>query len=156
MNACKTCLLTMMFLLLDTGRVVAVECPRRASVADALGATTAVFSGKAVAEEFRKVRVKTDADTVETNVLVVKFKVERWWKGGDSKEVVLHTMSSKQLDGTVAINSNDFHFRKGERYLVYAYGSPDKLRTSACARTGRLIEAEDDLRLLGEGSPASK
>ncbi len=154
MNTGKTRILAIGLFLLGVRPATGLECPPRASVADALSRATAVFSGEVVAEEYRRVDYSASGGVGEARVLVVKFKVERWWKGGDAEDVFLYTSVMKTPDGRRIATSEEafFSFRKGESYLVYAYGPPDKLRTSGCARTKNLTQAGEDLRELGEGN----
>jgi len=134
-----------------------LECHSRHSVAVEFERAIAVFSGKAIAEEYRKAKTHVAGQVVETEVLVVKFKVERWWKGNGSGEVVMFTSETKIQDGIRWVTEEDFKFRKGESYLVYAHCSLGDLRTNECKRTRRLAEAEEDLRELGQGSePTNK
>ena len=139
-------------LILSTGITAAeLRCLRPASVTDAVSRATAVFSGEAVAKGYRRVDLSASGGVGEVEVLAVKFKVRRWWKGGNSRDVVLYTSVTKTPGVGVSSLAEDFAFRKGESYLVYAYGPPEKLRTSACTRTSTLAQAEEDLRELGEG-----
>ena len=60
-----------------------------------------------------------------------------------------------QIEGGSFGASCDYHFRDGERYLVYAYPSPDgSINTSTCTLTKPLRHAAADLAYLaGEGTP---
>jgi hypothetical protein len=42
-----------------------------------------------------------------------------------------------------------FWFDVGETYLIFARGNGGNLTTSACSRSGRLIDVTDDLKALG-------
>ena len=156
MKTLKTHLLALSLFLLSTNTAAELRCPQRARVADDFSRATAVFSGKAVAEEFRRVDYSVSGGVGEADVVVVKFKVERWWKGGSGENVILYTSVTRMPNGLISIHGEEFSFRKGESYLVYAYGPPDRLRTSVCARTSKLAQAEEDLRELGEGSSPLK
>ena len=73
----------------------------------------------------------------------VKFEVERSWKHDTSKQVIVRTGRGGGDCG--------YHFEVGESYLVYAYRSNEnKLETNICQRTRSLVDAKDDLRLLGK------
>ena len=139
--------------ILLTGSTVArLECRKPGSVTEELNRASVVFSGEAVSKEYRKVDFSRSGGVGEAQVLVVKFKVNRWWKGGGAEDAVLYTSVTKIPGGGTSSLAEDFRFSKGESYLVYAYGPRDKLKTSACTRTRKLTEAEEDLRELGEGS----
>ena len=100
------------------------------SVKGALKKSTAVFSGEVL--EIRS----------GVNFLQARFRLERSWKGVESDEVFVFTDGSAESP----------HYRVGEKYLVFAGISYDKLFTGACSRTKRLEYAEEDLKQLGEGN----
>ncbi len=122
------------------------------SVSEELQKSDAVFAGKVIAEEYRP--LKTASDRGE--VLTVRIAVEKWWKGGKSDEVILYTSTIRYPGGITSFLDHDFHFRVGERYLVYASGDSDSLRTNGCRRTKKLGSADDDLQQLGEGKAPEK
>jgi hypothetical protein len=78
------------------------------------------------------------------------FSVKDVWKGEATSEVRIKS----------EISSVSFNFEEGEEYLVYAGGNdPGSISTSTCTRTARLIDASEDLAVLGKGSrpkPPSK
>ena len=151
-------------LLLSATKVFACGCVSmpNESVSDAVKyateQSTMIFAGKVVGFEYRKgipnqymeSRKKDSGNNIEYETLVVKFQVERWWKGEATTEVFLATDETKNSDGTGSGSSCDYHFKEGETYLVYAYGKENELRTYACARTRPLTKTED-LKILGEG-----
>lgn len=149
----KSFFLATILLLFNISLNATVECNARLSVADEFKRVSAVFAGEAVAEEYRDITFGKEAGA---KVLVVKFKVEKWWKGGETEEVYLYTSIRKFPDGSTRKFGENFHFNKGESYLVYAYDFEDKLRTSQCRRTKTLAKAEEDMRELGEGSEPTK
>lgn len=136
---------------LFTGGSAELECPRQPKVRDALAAAAAVFSGEVMGEEYRDVRTDSSGRPAEAKAQVVKLKAEKWWKGSGAREIFLYTSARKYPDGSTSLSADDFTFRKGESYLVYASGPEAELRTSGCTRTIKLDEAGDDLRELGEG-----
>ena len=83
--------------------------------------------------------------------MVIKFNVERWWKGSGDEEVFLYTGVSRWPGGYTRIFGSDFTFTVGEEYLVYAFGDVDNLTTTVCERTTKLVKAGEDLKALGEG-----
>jgi hypothetical protein len=137
MNA-LVCLLTISFVypVRNVGAQPIMRCfnePR--SVKTAVRRSTAVFSGEVL-------EIKSGG-----NFLVVRFRVERFWKGVTSEEV------SVSSDSTV----ESPHYRVGEKYLVFAGLHEGKLFTGSCSRTRKLEYAQRDLDQLGEGrSPSAK
>lgn len=145
-------LLLVGLVLLNAPTSLAVDCPAPGTPSAELKRAAAVFSGEVVAEEYKDVGPDAPEEDAGAKVLVVRIKVERWWKGGSAREVTMRTSVTKLPDGSIRSYAEDFHFTKGGSYLIYAFAPKGKLGTSACTRTRKLSEAEDDLRELGEGS----
>ena len=120
--------------------------------------STMIFAGKVVGFEYRngipneyiESREKETGKHVDYETKIVRFQVERWWKGEAATEVFLVTDETKNSDGTATGSSCDYHFKESESYLVYAYGKENELRTHACTRT-RLLNKTEDVKILGEG-----
>ncbi len=111
------------------------------SVAKAKSEATAVFSGQ----------------VVELDDSIVKFRVERLWKGEPAEEIVLvNTGMGKAGGGERIISTCAYNFRLGEKYLVYAYGSEGKLQTHKCTRTAVLEGAAEDVGMLENLGPKRK
>jgi hypothetical protein len=75
----------------------------------------------------------------------VKFKVSEYWKGVKGSEITVHS----DLGG---LPCQQFAFRKGETYFVYAFGE-DLISITGCTRSGS-ISADyviEQLKLFGEG-----
>ncbi|HSE25729.1 MAG TPA: hypothetical protein VLB68_28950 [Pyrinomonadaceae bacterium] len=123
------------------------ECPPAPTVEVAVQNSAAVFAGEVIAEDYRAVEKE------ESRVLVIRFKVKRWWKGTGAAEVELYTSVRKDADGNTVSLAADFRFKKGESYLVYASVKDEKLSTSDCSRTRILVDAAEDLDQLGVGAP---
>lgn len=120
----------------------ACECVHTALTAwGELQASDAVFTGAVVGVREVQTPVKPGAYTLE---LEVKFEVERALKGVKDKEVVLRT--SPGLGGDCGIG-----FKKGEKYLVYAYSHGGGWRTNSCTRTKPLEYAAADFKEMEEG-----
>jgi hypothetical protein len=73
----------------------------------------------------------------------VKFRVEKYWKGVLTTEMIVVTGRGGGDCG--------YRFEVGARYLIFAYGGDTKLETNICQRTKGLEEATEDLKLLGKG-----
>jgi hypothetical protein len=151
-------------LLLSATEVFACSCVSipnedvNDAVQNAAKHSTMVFAGKVVGFEYRKgipnqyleSHEKDSGKHNDYETKVVKFQVERWWKGEATTEAFLVTDETKNSDGIVTVSSCDYHFKEGESYLVYAYGKENELRTHACTRT-RLLNKTEDVKILGEG-----
>ena len=138
-------------LVLKATPSLAMECRPRRSVSEQLRLSTAVFSGKAVAEEYRPIVTPQPGWPEASEILVIKFSVARWWKGSVEEEVFLYTGVSRWPGGYRRIAGEDFGFKVGEQYLVYAFGENEHLVTTECERTTKLEKAAEDLKELGEG-----
>lgn len=152
-------------LLLSATKVFACRCvpsPTEIPISDAVKSaienSTMVFTGKVVGFEYRKgvpnrfieLEEKNSGKRIDYETKVVKFQVERWWKGEAPTEIFLVTAETKNSDGTGSFSSCDYYFKANETYLVYAFGKENELRTHSCART-RLLNETEDLKILGEG-----
>src|SRR3954471_9247688 len=144
-------LLVVGLILLSANTNSRLECPVPGTASEELKRATVVFSGKVVAEEYQDVGPGAPLEDARAKVLVVRIKVERWWKGGSAREVSLRTSVTKMPDGSIRSYAEDFRFTSGESYLIYAFEFKGRLGTSECTRTRKLSQAEDDLRELGEG-----
>jgi hypothetical protein len=72
---------------------------------------------------------------------VVKFKVEKYWKGVKGESVSIMT---------TAIYPCGYDFRTGEKYLIYAGKENGQFETAPC-RILHVDAAADDLKKLGRG-----
>jgi hypothetical protein len=148
--------LVAILLAAQANQAMSFRCIKKRTVSEELAQAVSVFSGEAIAQEYKSKR-KTNSDSSEDGeVLVVKFKVERWWKGSGADEIEMHTSQEKQPDGTLSLMAEDFHFQTGESYLVYAFWRDAYLTTNQCQRTAKLEQAKEDLLELGEGRIPSK
>jgi hypothetical protein len=71
-----------LMLAVETTLTLANECRPRRSVSEELRHSTAVFSGKAVAEEYRPIITPQPGWPEGGEILVIEFSVERWWRPG--------------------------------------------------------------------------
>jgi hypothetical protein len=78
----------------------------------------------------------------ESYGVLVRFRVENAWKGKLTQEVTVFTGHGGGDCG--------YRFEVGESYLVYAYGSNERLSTNICQRTAPRSEG-GDIKLLGKG-----
>ena len=115
-----------------------------------LQSSTAVFSGKVIAAEYRPVKNFTE-NQGGMEELVVIISANRWWKGDGREDVEMYTTFTKAPNGMITFMAEDFQFQVGKDYLVYASGNPDRLQTSVCYLTREIEQAAEQLRILGEG-----
>ena len=131
-------LLLVVSLVCGTDTSFACTCAPARSAAQELERATAVFSGEVI--EIRRHRQAAD---IFAGVEVM-FRVERVWKGVESRTVSVFTAQSSATCG--------YSFREGRTYLVYAHGNAEgRLSASICSRTRRLRDARADLEELGAG-----
>jgi hypothetical protein len=101
------------------------------SFQSAYSQSKAVFAGEVVSEG-------KDGDT-----RTFDFKVEKYWKGADSKNVEILVYETARYQAW---------FKKGGKYLIYATADEDgKLHVGRCSRSRDLEIAGDDLQKLGKG-----
>lgn len=123
------------FIATFSTEALACRCKSPKSVTEAFAKSDAVFLGQVSGNDLNNSHRR------------ITLKVTRWWKGGDSPEVVLHTQASTASCG--------INLTKGENFLVYAELDSKKkiLRTTSCNRTRpeKIAEAAGDFKELGEG-----
>lgn len=103
----------------------------------ALSEASAVFSGEVVEVK------KSNKDNGKT----VHFNVREVWKGIDSTTISVFTGNDSASCG--------IDFIVGKEYLVYAHtldsNGKSILSTTLCDRTAELVNAAEDLTIIGEG-----
>jgi hypothetical protein len=113
-----------LFWLIGAPQVSACSCRPPQAPKEALKDADAVFSGQVV-------------DIEETNEginsLKVRFDVSRVWKGPETPITIVNTA----MQGTAC----GYSFKKGEKYLVYAYKRDGLFHTGVCTRTKLLSNA---------------
>ena len=130
---------------------------------DSFKSSTAVFTATFLGEEYRKGIVNESIESYfkslgqikDYEVLVLKFKVESWWKGNVKQELIIVTNQGRVSNGGLIFSNCDRAFKKDQRYLVFASGTENKLQVSACSRTADIMKAKPDLKLLGKGKKPS-
>lgn len=119
------------------------ESARAALVKDVDGAL-AIFSG----------------EVIELDALKLKFKIDKLWKGELGDEIVMSTGAKIIGDKTHGLSSCDYRFKKGEKYLVFAYSSRHEdvaeMQARECTRTKVLRYAEQEMVSLDELVPHEK
>ena len=123
----------------------ACSCAAPPPLAEDVAGKTAVFSGTVLEiVEPERGAVRSSADPV-----YVRFEVDTVWKGGEETQAVVTTAMSSDSCGYDA-------FELGRAYIVFAYGSPDRLETGLCTRTAPLEEAGETAAALGAGAAPTK
>ncbi len=165
LNTAKIIFTLVIFLFLSVTEILACVCsyPPDEKVEDAVKRevenSSAIFIGKVVGFEWRKGDPRKygkglfkdeSGNAIEFEMLMVKLKVEKVWKGEASSEIFLATEMVRYTGGR-SMSSCDYGFKEGEIYLVYAVEKEEVLQTHACTRTRPLSRAEEDLQILGEG-----
>jgi hypothetical protein len=158
LNKQKIVVLFVICLLLSATEVFACVCVQLPEqtledvIRDGVKSSRMVFAGKAVGFEYRKgiPNEYMQSKRVDYETKVVKFQVERWWKGEAPREVFLVTDETINADGTASNSSCNYNYKEGESYFVFAYGTENELRTNYCSRTQPLSKADKDLKILGE------
>jgi hypothetical protein len=89
-------------------------------------------------------------EVVSLDLITVKFKVNKIWKGEASPEISMLTGARDNGDGTFTVTSCDYSFTKDQRYLVYAYGPPGEMKTHQCSRTALIKYADQEMQGLDE------
>ncbi len=110
---------------------------RRAALVRDFTLASAVFSG----------------EVVELDTFKVKFKVDKLWKGEPAKEITMLTGTIKVDEGLYRSSSCDYRFQKDKKYLVYAYGAFDELKTHVCSRIKLIVYAEQEMEQLDDIAP---
>ena len=137
-------LAAVLFAVLNPSPARACTCAQlslsvREQVVQEFRQASAIFEGKVESIETRFIQDGLGA----FDQRVVTLRVLRVYKGPPERVIVVHTGRS---DGDCG-----FHFKRGGKYLVYAYQeSSGQLWTNICTRTRRLWRAGADGRYLNE------
>lgn len=107
---------------------------------EAFERATAVFIGRVVSIE-RLYTPRTRAGST-TPYHEIKLEVEKSWKLVDRRQITLTTPHIYQ--------NTCGSFDVGEEYLVYADRLNDTFFVSQASRTNRIVDATEDLKVLGE------
>ena len=90
---------------------------------------------------------------VSVDAYVVRFRLEKRWKGNSEAEAVLSRNPAGIFpDGSPISGECDYPFRLGEEYLVYAYLKDQKLKNDDCS-TLKAKDAADEEKGLDEIKP---
>ena len=98
--------------------------------------------------DLRKATVVFSGEVISLDTFRVKFKVDRLWKGQESREITMLTGAIENGNGSVTTTTCDYRFTQGQVYLVWAYGPLNSLRTDTCTRTALTEYAEAEMKAL--------
>ncbi len=132
-----------LFVLLTSGRVLACSCGGGGQPCQEFGAAAAVFVGTVTDVRTQEAKSVEEARREPGWMPVVfKFAVVQPFSGVSGAEVEVSTGSGGGDCG--------YEFKRGETYLVYAYGGREgkPLATGICTRTRPVSEATEDFEFL--------
>ncbi|MFC0472185.1 hypothetical protein ACFFHM_17160 [Halalkalibacter kiskunsagensis] len=75
--------------------------------------------------------------------LAIVVEVDRVWQGVEDSQIILYTATNSASCG--------FEFQVGSEYLIYALENEDGYDVSLCSRTALVVDAKEDLDVLGDG-----
>lgn len=91
-------------------------------------------------------------EVIESDIVKVKFKIEKVWKGDVGDELEMSTGGKKINDDLYNLPSScDYGFHKSEKYLVFAYGNDfDDMKATKCNLTNESKRAEKTEKILDD------
>lgn len=122
----------------------ACSCAGPPSPCESYGSAAVVFVGTATG---LRAEPRSNQKQVDWTPRVFKFSVEQSYLGVAGTEIEVSTGSGGGDCG--------YEFKIGERYLVYAYQSDNRLATGICTRTKLFAQASDDIAFLGNLSSSA-
>lgn len=134
----------------------ACSCLSPGTPCESYGRAAAVFVGTVTgvrtseqpkAKDVVERRKQEDAGEIDWTPIAYRFSVEQAYLGVAGAEIEIFTGRGGGDCGVT--------FQTGQRYLVYAYRSKDKLTTSICTRTKPFNRATEDVAFLGTLSSAA-
>jgi hypothetical protein len=136
-----SCLILSIMTIFIPYSVYACSCAQPQTVEAELSRSKEVFAG-------RVLEVKEHRSLNGSMTKAALFEVNQIWKGGSESQIIIYTGSGGGDCGV--------RFEEGEEYLVYAYpstmyGDKELLITIICDRTKVMVQAQEDLAILGEG-----
>jgi hypothetical protein len=89
--------------------------------------------------------------------LQVTLKVKQSWKRAKAITVSVITSPPSKVVASSYVANCGYPFQVGESYLVYVESMSrfGQMSTGSCSRTRKLVDATEDLRILGKGRQTS-
>jgi hypothetical protein len=108
------------------------------------------FNKAARKKDFGKASAIFSGEVVKLDDFKAEFKIDKIWKGDIMDFVVRLTGTKDNGNGTYTSSSCDYSFKLGEKYLIYAYGKSDELKTHSSSRSSLLENAIEEIEGLEE------
>ncbi|MDN7243057.1 hypothetical protein QWY14_14735 [Planococcus sp. N028] len=124
----------------------ACSCAQSPGVEDEVSRSKAVFAGTVLNVQEKRPFFGAPSKSA-------LFEVEEIWKGVEQSQIIVRTGSGDGDCGS--------EFQEGAAYLVYAgepslYSGFHEFETVICSRTSELGSAQEDLAVLGAGTPPTE
>ncbi len=91
-----------------------------------------------------------NGEVIRLDKFKVGFRVDKVWKGEMAEELIISNGIIDEGNGKLKIFTEVTRFKFGEKYLVYATGSGEKMISSSCTGTGQLKNSDDRIKFLQE------
>jgi hypothetical protein len=132
-------LLLAVFIISPT-TATACSCANEPPPCEAFTEATAIFVGKVIGAAQQNEVVNKNGSKTIYDVGSIRFAVQEAFVGIKGTEATIQSGTGGGDCG--------YWFRRGETYLIYAYGELDNLSTNICTRTRLITVAEEDLIFL--------
>ena len=134
-------------IVLTSRTATACTCGGTGTPCESYGSAAAVFVGTVMDVRVNERPKQVNPRDLDWFPVAFKFSVEQSYLGVAGTEV---EVSTGQGGGDCG-----YEFKRGQRYLVYAFRYKEKLTTSICTRTKPFSSANEDLAFLGTLSSAA-
>ena len=104
-------------------------------------------------KDFGKATVVFSGEVIKLDNFKAEFKTDKIWKGDSVNYITMLTGTKVNEDGTYTSSSCDYSFELGRKYLIYAYGKLDELKTHSCSRSSFLKDAIEEIEGLEKITP---
>jgi len=104
-------------------------------------------------KDFNRARLIFSGEVIKLDEFKAEFKIDKIWKGDSVNYVTMLTGTKVNEDGTYTSSSCDYSFELGRKYLIYAYGKLDELKTHSCSRSSFLKDAIEEIEGLEKITP---
>jgi len=89
-------------------------------------------------------------EVIEADILTVKFKTEKVWKGAVGEEITMSTGAKDSGNGLIQLPSScDYGFQKNKKYLVFGRGNNyEEMKAVKCGGTDFLEKSASEVESL--------